>query len=53
MKCKKCGCDIDARLKLSKLTHLCKGCAKKMGKYPLKTKSTKITKKRVIKQKGG
>ncbi len=59
MKCKKCGCNIDGRLKLSKLIHLCKGCAKKMGKYPLhsktklKSKSIKITKKKLIKQKGG
>lgn len=28
MRCKRCGCEIDGRLKLSKEIKLCKGCAK-------------------------
>ncbi len=58
MKCKVCGCDIDGRLKLSKMTRMCRGCAKKSGKLDvvmkkktMKTKKTTMKKKKV--QHGG
>jgi hypothetical protein len=57
MKCKVCGYDIDGRLKLSKMTHMCRSCAKKEGKLDLvmKKKSNKTVKKTMKKrvQRGG
>ncbi len=50
MKCRKCGCDIDARLKLSKEKHLCKKCGKKTIKKTIK-KTTKPRTKKI--QRGG
>jgi hypothetical protein len=50
MKCKKCGCEIDGRKKISKLTGMCPGCAKRFAKTKLakvaKTKLAKVVTKK-------
>ena len=53
MRCRKCGCEIDGRTKLSKEKHVCRSCAKYMKTLSAKkTKTIKKTKAKKI-QRGG
>ena len=49
MRCKRCGCDIDGRLKLSKKIGLCNKCAK----YAKKVKSPRVKTPKKKVQRGG